>query len=216
MKKNWIELSLNQRLAVIAILLGFIGLFAGSPYKGSRTSVDAKELGLIVDKEVDHIKVEELADWIIQGKADFRLLDLRSEKEFNEYHIPNSENVMTSQMETYPLLRNEKIVLYSEGGIHSAQAWFLLRAKGYKGVYILLGGLEEWKDKILFPKVPANATKEQLVAFDKIKEVSKFFGGSPQTGMDEAKVTQAKAMPKLEMKSQNQPVKTGKKKKEGC
>jgi rhodanese-related sulfurtransferase len=216
MKNTWLQLSLNRRLALITILLGFVGLFAGSPYRGSRTTVDAKELGLIVDTEVDHVKVEELADWVIQGKADFRLLDLRSEKEFNEYHIPNSENVMASQLETYPLLRNEKIVLYSEGGIHSAQAWFLLRVKGYKGVYILLGGLEEWNEKILFPKISANATKEQLTAFDKIKEVSKFFGGSPQTGTEETKVAQAKTMLKLDMKSQTQPVKSGKKKKEGC
>lgn len=216
MKNIWSQLSLNRRLALIAILLGFIGLFAGSPYRGSRTTVDAKELGLIVDKEVDHVKVDELADWIIQGKADFRLLDLRSEKEYNEYRIPNSENVMTSQLEAYPLLRNEKIVLYSEGGIHSAQAWFLLKAKGYKGVYILLGGLEEWNEKILFPKIPANATKEQLAAFDKMKEMSKFFGGSPQTGTEDTKVAQTKTMPKLDMKSQKQPVKSGKKKKEGC
>lgn len=216
MKNIWIKLSLNTRLAAIALILGFIGVFAGSPYKGSRTSVDAKELGLIVDNEVDHVKVEELADWIIQGKADFRLLDLRTEKEYNEYHIPNSENVMTSQLETYPLLRNEKIVLYSDGGIHSAQAWFLLRANGYKGVYILLGGLEEWNDKILFPKISANPTKEQFASFDKMKEVSKFFGGSPQTGTEETKVAQTKTMPKLDMKTQKQPVKSGKKKKEGC
>lgn len=216
MKNIWMQLTLNKRLAAIALLLGFAGLFAGSPYRGSRTSIDAKELGLIVDKEVDHVKVEELADWIIQGRADFRILDLRSEKEYNEYHIPNSENVMTSQLESYPLLRNEKIVLYSEGGIHSAQAWFLLRAKGYKGVYILLGGLEEWNDRILFPKLPANPSKEQLTAFDKMKEVSKFFGGSPQTGVEETKVAQTKAMPKLDMNTQKQPVKTGKKKKEGC
>lgn len=216
MKNIWMQLSMNKKLASVAIFLGFVGLFAGSPYRGSRTSVDAKELGLIVDKETDHIKVEELAHWIIQGKADFRLLDLRTEKEYNEYHIPNSENVMTSQLETYPLLRNEKIVLYSSGGIHSAQAWFLLRAKGYKGVYILLGGLEEWNEKVLFPNIPVNATKDQLAAFDKMKEVSKFFGGSPQTGTEETKVTQTKTMPKLDMKTQKQPAKTGKKKKEGC
>ena len=216
MKNIWMQLSINKKLASFAIFLGIVGLFAGSPYRGSRTSVDAKELGLIVDKETDHIKVEELAHWIIQGKADFRLQDLRTEKEYNEYHIPNSENVMTSQLETYPLLRNEKIVLYSSGGIHSAQAWFLLRAKGYKGVYILLGGLEEWNEKVLFPNIPVNATKDQLAAFDKMKEVSKFFGGSPQTGTEETKVTQTKTMPKLDMKTQKQPAKTGKKKKEGC
>ena len=51
----------------------------------------------------------------------------------------------------YGLERNEKIILYSEGGIHSAQAWFLLKAMGYKSVYMLRGGLDDWKDLVLFP-----------------------------------------------------------------
>ena len=45
------------------------------------------------------------------------------------------------------LHRNERIVLYSGGGIHSAQGWFLLRAQGFPGSYILLGGLDAWMDE---------------------------------------------------------------------
>ena len=76
----------------------------------------------------------------------------------------------------------KKIILYSDAGIHSAQAWFLLKANGYKGVYILRGGLEEWKDSILFPRLVENATPAEIAAFEKAKEISKFFGGSPQVG----------------------------------
>ena len=61
------NLSLNKKLAGIAILLGFIALFLGNPYKGSHLNIDSKELSLIVGKEVDHVKVEELADWINPG-----------------------------------------------------------------------------------------------------------------------------------------------------
>ena len=41
----------------------------------------------------------------------------------------------------------------------------LLRAKGYKGVYILRGGLEAWKDSVLFPRIPENPTPAQVVEF---------------------------------------------------
>lgn len=217
MKQIWNQISLNQKLALMAIALGFIGIFAGSPYRGSKAMIDAKELALIVENKVDHVSAEELADWIIQGKSDYRLLDLRTEKEFNEYHIPTAENAALADLSNYPITRNEKIILYSEGGIHSAQAWFLLKAMGFKGVYMLFGGLEEWNDKILFPKIPENPTQDQLAAFNKIKEVSKYFGGSPQAGTMEEKKDIKKAVPKLEMKGQIPQGKTEKKKKkEGC
>ncbi len=57
----------------------------------------------------------------------------------------------------------------------------LIKSKGYKGVYILDGGLNTWKEKVLFPKAPVNATKDALVQFEKMKEVSRFLGGQPQT-----------------------------------
>lgn len=211
------NLSLNKKLAVIAFILGFLALFSGNPYKGNFYSLDAKELSLIVGKEVDHVKAEELADWIIQGKSDFTVIDTRSEKEFAQYHIPGAMNLPVAMLEKAEFGKNDKLILYSEGGIHSAQAWMLMRAKGYKGVYILFGGLEEWNDKILFPKIPENATPEQLASFGKIKEVSKYFGGTPQTGSaTETKEAPKIQAPKLETPS-NVPAPTGgTKKKEGC
>jgi rhodanese-related sulfurtransferase len=212
------NLSLNQRLAAVLLLLAIIALFAGDPYSSAKTSIDAQELAMIVDTKVDHVTVEELADWIIQNKSDYRLIDLRTDKEFGEYNIPTSENILLSDLLNAGLQRNEKIVIYSEGGIHSAQAWFLLRAKDYKSVYILFGGLEEWKDKILFPRIAENASAEQLQAFEKIKQVSKYFGGTPQTGASESVQQTQVAMPKLSLPggaaAGAKP--TGKKKKEGC
>jgi rhodanese-related sulfurtransferase len=217
MNNPFSKLSMNKKLALVAFILGLIAVFAGNPYRGNSVTLDTKELALIVEKTVDHVLPEELADWIIQGKSDFKIFDLRTEKEFSEYHIPGAELVPLAELNEYPLLRNEKVVLYSEGGIHSAQAWLLLRAKGYGTVYMLFGGLEEWTDKILFPKLPQNATQEQITAFEKMKEVSKFFGGSPQTEAGGQEVASAKPMPKLEMPAQTKTdAAPKKKKKEGC
>jgi rhodanese-related sulfurtransferase len=182
MKTVFQNLSLNKKLALIAFTLGLVALFSGNPYHSSEATVNAKELALIVEKEVDHVNVDVLADWIIQGRADYRLIDLRSDKEFSSYHIPSAENITLSGLDQSGLKHNEKIILYSEGGIHSAQAWMLLKAKDYKGVYILRGGLEEWKDQILFPRVPEKPTPAQIIEFAKTKEISKYFGGTPQTG----------------------------------
>jgi hypothetical protein len=218
MKNPLTNLNWKQRIALLALVLGLIALFAGNPYRGGHVTLDIKELALMVQNERDHVSVEQLADWIIQGRSGYRLLDLRSEKEFDEYHVPSAESVPLSSLSDYPIQRNEKIILYSEGGIHASQAWFLLAAKGYKHVYLLTGGLDEWREKILFPAIPENATAEQQAQFTKLKEVSRFFGGTPQTGAASGQTAVKKEMPKMPMPSASAPPvpSGGKKKKEGC
>ena len=44
MKKFWSNLSLNKKLALIAIMLGLVALFAGDPYGGTTIKVNEKEL----------------------------------------------------------------------------------------------------------------------------------------------------------------------------
>lgn len=216
MKQKLARLGLNGRLALIAFALGLIALFAGNPYQGSQVTLDAKELGIIVDRELDHVSVEELADWIIKGRSDYRLLDLRPENDFSAYHIPTAEQVAVADLGDYPIQRNEKMVLYSEGGIHSAQAWMLLKAMKFRGVYILRGGLEEWRDRILFPNIPENPTPDQASIIETMKEVSRYFGGTPQ-GREKGSPAPALTLPKLEMPSSGSPAVPGKKKKkEGC
>ncbi len=209
--------TMNQRLAAIALVLGLFALVAGDPYHGRIATIDAKELSIIVNNKVDHVSPAELADWIIAGRQDYRLVDIRTPEEFAGYHIPGAENVPMAELVDGRFQRNEKVVLYSEGGIHAAQAWFLMKAQDYKGVYMLFGGLEGWKDDVLFPSLADNASATETVEFGKKREVSKFFGGTPRTG-GEAKPAEAFVAPKLEMPSQVAPPAGGakKKKKEGC
>lgn len=212
------SLTRNQLLAFIAGLLGFFALFAGTPYKGNSVTMNVKELGLLVEKTTDHVFVDDLADWIIKGRSDFRLVDVRSAKEFSEYHIPTAENIPVGSLFDGALSRSEKIILYSEGGIHAAQGWFLMKAQGYANAYILKDGLEEWKDRILFPTLADNATAEEKAGFEKRKAVCAFFGGSPRTGG----VANAQGAPKMVMPKLEAPTGAAtqtsapKKKKEGC
>ncbi len=200
---------------VAAVVVGMIAVF-GDPYGGGVVKLDTRELAAIVQDEVDHVVAEELADWIVQGQMDFRLLDLRDETAYAEYHVPGAERVPIAELVDYPLLRNEKIVLYSGGGIHSAQAWFLLRAHGYRGVYILLGGLDAWKDEVLFPAppLPGAATSP---AFARAAEVSRFFGGTPRSTVEGVVENVAPPMPTVEAPRSAPRISSRKKKrKEGC
>ncbi len=208
------DLTLHRRLAALAIALAAVAIF-GDPHRGHVVTLDTRELAAIVESEVDHVTVDELADWIIQGRTDFRLLDLRDPGAYAEYHIPTSENVAITGLAAYPLERNERIVLYSGGGIHSAQAWFLLRAQGYRGVYMLLGGLAAWQDDVLFPNLPDGV--EDRAHFARLAEVSRYFGDTPQTaGGEAAAQVPARVLPKVEMPSGVPVTAKRKRHKEGC
>ena len=170
----------NQRLALLAVVLGLGALVIGTPRSG-KIVLDERELAAIVEGELDHVTPDELADWIVAGRQDFRLIDLRTAAEYAEYRIPQAENLAITALADADLARNEKIVLYSAEGIHSAQAWFLLKAKKFPAVYILLGGLKQWTEQVVFPESPAeSAGPVERIAFAKAAERAKYFGGAPR------------------------------------
>jgi hypothetical protein len=118
------------------------------------------------------------------------------------------------------LARNEKILLYGEDGVHAAQAWFLLKARGYRAVYMLDGGLEAWKSQVLFPRLVDAATAEARQRNDRLRTVSLHFGGTPQAaGGAGAAPVAAAAMPTAPVPTVKSPGGSrpaAKKRKEGC
>jgi rhodanese-related sulfurtransferase len=214
MLEQFVKLPIRKRVGILAIILGFLAIFAGSPYDRSTTRINVKEFALTSVTDESRVNVDELADWIIIGKYDYRLVDLRDTEKYNSYNIPGSENIPIREILDSDLMRNEKIVLYSDKETVAAQSWFILKADNFKNVYILEGGLKYWEDHVLFPKLLSEPTKEQLALFEKKKEVSKFFGGQPQFGGEEEikrETPKLKAPPKVPVTKKRK-----KKSREGC
>lgn len=170
-------------LMVAMVVLGLIALVAGDPYRGNRTVLDTKQLALLVGGKQDHVTVDDLADRIIRGDNNYILLDVREAESYRRYHVPTAVNVPVAEWEAGLIPRNETIILYSDGGIHASQVWFLMQAQGYPSVYLLLGGLDAWMDEVLYPVQPTG-TYADTEAFARRAEVARFFGGSPQTGTE--------------------------------
>ncbi|MCX6543414.1 MAG: rhodanese-like domain-containing protein [Acidobacteria bacterium] len=193
--RKWIStLTLNKTLALVALTLGAIAVFA-VPVPGGTITLDAKELALVIGREADHVDPPELASWIIEARADYRLIDLRGEAAFAQYSIPGAINVPTARLIDAGLGRPEKLVLYSDDGVGAAQAWMLLRARGYKAVYMLKGGLDGWKDQVMFPIVADNPTPDQRTRDERARSVSAFFGGRPRSSSTVAAGGSGFAMP---------------------
>jgi rhodanese-related sulfurtransferase len=214
---------LERKLGLLTLTLGLGSLF-GNPYRGGeQLTLDARELARVVQTTVDHVGAAELADWILAGRTDLRLLDLRDAADYAAYHIPGAEHAPITALADLPIARNETIVLVSDGGIHAAQAWFLLTARGFAGAKMLLGGFDAWQEEVLFPLLPADASPEVTAAFARRREIAAHFGGTPRQALPGEPTTTALALPSPSLPTvvapaspTGAPVAAKKKKKEGC
>jgi rhodanese-related sulfurtransferase len=138
-------IGLRRSLAWAAALAGGIAPFAGR----SRTAtVDVTALARTITSHDDHISATELAHWIRDRPRNLRVIDVRSVEDFTRYHIPTAEHVPLDRLTDAQFSVDDTIVLYSQAGVHAAQAWVFLRALGHHRVYFLRRGLDEWLDDV--------------------------------------------------------------------
>jgi rhodanese-related sulfurtransferase len=171
----------HRLLAAAAATLGALALVAGGA-DASRKGVDVAALAREVEAESDHVTARELAAWIRDGEPGLRIIDVRAPAEFADYAIPTAENLSLTALTRAAFTPDETVVLYSEGGAHAAQGWFLLRARGVERVYFLREGLYEWLTQVMTPVLPDGATAAERAAFDSAAALSRYFGGVPRAG----------------------------------
>ena len=181
---------IERALAIVAVVGGALAVIAGNPTRPVGGTVDVTELARIVEHEEDHVTAVELARWIRDDKPRLRVLDIRADSEFDDFHIPGATRVPLAEIARMPLDSAATYVLYSEGGTHAAQGWFLLRARGVKNVFFLRGGLYEWLEQVMNPRVASTTPQAQR---DSIRALTLWFGGK-MTVVDSASTTVPSAL----------------------
>lgn len=173
---------LVRSLAGIAITLGLLAAFVGSPRKQANARVDLDHLAKTVESDDDNVTALELGDWIRNRRTNLRIVDVRDSAEFEDYHIPTAERIALSDLTSTPFRKDETVVLYSGGDGRAAQGWVFLRAMGLTRVYFLKGGLYEWLDEVMNPAISRSASESERTEFEKVSEISRYFGGAPVIG----------------------------------
>ena len=77
------------------------------------------------------------------------LLEVRSEEEYEESHIPNANllNIRNPQLFMNGLEKMDKSLnyyVYCRSGVRSIQACQIMKTFGYENLFNLLGGISEW------------------------------------------------------------------------
>jgi len=133
-----------------------------------------------ITREADHVEALDLAEWIRAGEPGLRIIDVREDLEAATYLIPGAEAVAIESLTTIRVAAGERVVLYSEGGAHAAQAWVLLRARGVANAFVLKDGLAAWEDEVLAPLRPAVADDTARARYSRARHLSIWFGGMPR------------------------------------
>lgn len=209
-------LTSSRKFVLGALALALLAPFFGSPYRGPFLQVDGQAMAQDIARGTDHIAPVELADRLVAGRNELKVIDLRSADEFGRYHLPGAENVPMVSLATTPWDPTESFLLYAENGEHAAQAWTYLKARRVPRVYTLTGGIDAWQRDVLFPQIGGLKPEDEA----KRREVAKFFGGSAQGGSGTAAVTTDLPAPMPVVApapaAGGAPKVAAKKKKEGC
>lgn len=147
--------ALRWVLAIAAAILGILALFA-------------KNSTELPSEQHKYVAPIQLAEWIRDRKPGLRIIDLRTEEQFDEYHLPRAERFTTSTLPTFK--SDETIVLVSGGAQLPVD----------RNIYILRSGLKGWFDDVMNPTITTNASPAARAAFQRVSAISRYFGGVPR------------------------------------
>lgn len=140
---------------VLPVAAGGLFVLGAKPQEPVAASLPPDEQALLaaVDGAQDHIEPEELADLLVAGAPDLVLVDVRSAEEYDWFHIRGAIQVPLGGLAEalLPYRNSRRIVLYSNGMVHPAQARDSLQRQGYRDVFILTDGLEGFMERCLKP-----------------------------------------------------------------
>lgn len=88
---------------------------------------------------------------MLDGRADFLLIDVREYNEWAKDHLPKAvhlgKGILERDVEQRVSDTSTPVVLYCGGGFRSALAADALQRMGYTNVSSMDGGIREWREK---------------------------------------------------------------------
>lgn len=174
---------LSFRYAVMATILIILagGLVLLPKYEKSEGLAADKLLNNIISLE-RYVSTDQISDKIINQDPSFILVDVRDEKSFNHYTLPNAiniplKNLLDEKFESYLNQDQYDIVFFSDDNFYADQAWLLCTRLEYKNLHVLKGGLNKWFTTIINPQKPnENNAAIDFELYSTRKAASMFYG----------------------------------------
>jgi len=169
---------MKKTLKATLLSLSVATVAACSPSGDSTVSMVA--IAQAAARQDDRASVDELATWLIEGRGDFKLIDVRAPDDFESGSIGNAENIPIAEIVSDKTLAhlptNRMLLVYSNGSENAAKAAVMLRLAGFDA-HLLVGGYTAWHEKILNPDISAEALDGESLRVSEQRAYSCYFVG---------------------------------------
>jgi rhodanese-related sulfurtransferase len=187
----------NLILGMFALALAATLAACGGAGRGKVDMHSLQQVAQGVARGENMVTVQDLSHWIIQGRKDFVLLDLRKPDAFAAGHIQGAQSMpmaeLMSEAKLATLPAGQKVIVYSADSVEAAAATALLRVAGHDAL-AMGGGYDAWDKQILHPPIPAVATRNEAPEVAEKRAIACYFVGGKAAG-SEAPVYAPKAAP---------------------
>jgi len=202
-KKYKLKRLLVRRYQILAAILFILaaGLVLLPKYKKNEGIAPDQFVKNIISSE-RYISTDLLADRLVNQDPTVLLIDTRSEQEFNDYALPNAINIPLKDLlnEDFDGYINQDvydIILYSNENFYADQAWIISSRLGYTNLYVLKGGLNEWFDTIINPKLPDETMPQEAFDLYSFRKAAGMYFGVGMVKSEVKKVTKSKPVKKV-------------------
>lgn len=154
-------MTVNRVLVGAALVLGLLAPFAAPR-----------------DPDAGRLSVVQLAEWL-RDQRGVLVVDLRDPAAYEQFNLPRAVSRSPDRARALAWSAEDTVVFYDDGSRVAREMWALVR-DGPARVYWLADGVGEWVDQIMNPTIAPDASPEARAAFDRLAELSRYFGGMPR------------------------------------
>jgi rhodanese-related sulfurtransferase len=173
-------LKLYYGLAIVAFVIG-ISAFA-FPERQVSLKEDSNNPGLIAKSKIEMMDADELAFRLLDNDKTLQIFDFRSKEEFKELNLPRSsnwtvDNIFGKDIHKKLDTKNMRNIIVASDEQEGKSLAYIANELGYKNIFVLKGGMTEFKSVILDFKKPASITRQMQATYDFREMASKKLPG---------------------------------------
>jgi len=146
----------------------------------NESEVSLADVAQAAARQDDRESVEDLAAWLVEGRGDFKLVDVRTPDDFEKGRIGDAENIPIAQIVSQDVLSrlptDRMVIVYSNGSENAAKATVMLRLSGIDA-HLLTGGYNAWHERILNPDISAEEVDGESLQVSAQRAYSCYFVG---------------------------------------
>lgn len=169
---------MKKSIKATLLSLSVASIAACGPAK--KTDVTFADVAQAAARHDDRVSVEDVAGWLIEGRGDFSLIDIRSADDFESGSIGEARNIPITQLVTDDVLlslpKDRMVIVYSNGSEHAAKAVVLLRLNDIDA-HLMAGGYNAWHERILNPDISAEELDGESLRVSEQRAYSCYFVG---------------------------------------